>query len=467
MEGDAAVSVFSTWAIAHGHLACAYQLGSGKGLPSLVQPYTLIPPLYPLFTGVLAALFRIGHSVPYPTPAQLGPHCSTAVHAMYQWALASHVILPTIRLAYFSWLVLLAGVVALLRASGRGRCRWEPVTLVLIACAPPTFTCLTEYFHPQDIVAMGLILIGLARVRQSKWVWAGVFLGLAFTTQQFALLVLAPILIVAPRSQRLKFLAGAAGAAAVVVSPFIILTSGKAFRATVIGSGFTKSFGGTVLWETHPQGALLFLLSRILPAVLAIGLAVWAVQRLGPRILEPVPLISLIATAFSFRLVLEENLFGYYFMAVAVMLIVLDVVNHRFRRYLVAWFLLDMLAFNPVPWGFASNGQAWGLTARLLLPIFIAIIALLFLVVDAARRRFRADMLAWLFIVGLILTKIEWTAVPLRHTVPTWFWQIALVPTALALAVGPLVSAVRSHLDSELPLSSTRFDETVERMSNE
>jgi len=286
--------------------------------------------------------------------------------------------------------------------------------------------------------------------------------GTGVATQQFALLVFAPLLIVAPRNQRVTFLASAVGAIAVIDGPFIILTSGRALRATVIGSGFSSSTGGTVLWETHIHGSVLFTLSRILPVLLAMGLAWWAVRRLGPRVLEPVPLISLIATALSLRLVLEENLFGYYFMAIMVTLIVLDIVNHRFRQHLVAWLLLYMLAFSPIPWGFASNGKQWGLTLRLALPIVIAIVATLFLVVDVVRRRFRLDLLVWPLLVVLIFTEIAWTAVPDRHSLPTWFWQIVLVPTAVALAIGPLISSARGRIEPESHQTTYQLEDADE-----
>jgi hypothetical protein len=461
VQGDASVSVFSTWLIAHGHLACAYELPKGNALPSLVRPYTLIAPLYPVLTGIIAAIFRIGHSVPFPTATQLGPHCSTATTALYHWANKSQVIYPTIRIGYFAWLPLMAGVVALLRASGRGRCRWEPLTLLLIAVVPPVAMCITEYFHPQDLLAMGLILIGLARVSKNKWVWAGILLGLALATNQFALLVWAPLVVVAPKEQRNRFLASSILATAAIDLPFIILTSGRAFRAVVIGSGFIISpIGGTVFWETHAHGDTVFIVSRLLPILLALSLTWWAARRLGPRILEPVPLISLIATVLTLRLAFESNLWGYYFMPLAVMLIVLDVTRHRFRRYLIVWIAIFMLAFNPIPWGFMSNGRPWGLSARLEIPMYIMIVALLFVVIDVVRRRYHVELLVWLAIAILIFIKIPWTAYPDRHLLPTYLYQIVLVLGGGALAISPLISAIRNAHERNHHFDLTEGDQT-------
>ena len=376
-QGDALESVLSTWAIAHNHLACAYPATSTARFP-----FPLIAPLYPLLSGAIAAVAQIGHGVPFPSQSALGPHCSTAVSAISQWSARADAMSPTIQLGYLGWAVLMAGVVAVLRASGRGRCGWEPVTLILIACVPPMFMTVQRFFHPQDLVAMGLALGGVACARRGWWVWAGVLLGLAVTSQQFALLVLAPLLVAAPAGYRGRFAAAASGAAALIVVPIIAVTSGRAFNAVAIGSGNTPSGGGTVLWELHLHGALLVAVSRVLPLALAMALAWWAKRHLGPAVLEPVPLISLVATSLCFRLVFEQNLFGYYFMALAVSLVLLDVLHGRIRGQLVAWLALVMLAFDPVPWG--------------------------------------SD--------------------PLSYRVPIWCWQALLVSGGIALASGPLAT---------------------------
>jgi hypothetical protein len=168
-------------------------------------------------------------------------------------------------------------------------------------------------------------------------------------------------------------------AATIVVGPFMVVTSGGVVNA-VTGAGTTPSIGNTVLSEMHLHGLALVTLSRITPIVLAVVLGWWVSQRLGSAALEPVPLVALAATSLTFRLVFEVNLFGYYFMAVAVSLIMLDVIRRRISVYLLAWLALVTLAFDPLPWG---ND-------------------------------------------------------PLSQAIPVWLWQIVLVPIALALAAGPL-----------------------------
>ena len=406
---DTPLSAYATWAIAHGVPSCAYPPTTFSG----------VAPLYPLISGGFAAMTRIGHSVPFPSQAALGPHCSTAIAAVSRWSIRSGAIVPTMRLGFLGWLVLMAGLVALLRTSGRGRCRWEPTVLILVAWVPVIAMPLQEFFHPEDLMAMGFSLGCLACVRRGLWFWAGVLIGLAIASQQFALLFLAPLMMVPSWNRRFRLVGAAIGTVAVIVVPLIVITSGGVTRA-VTGAAATPSAGRTVLSAMHLHGPVLFALSRVLPIVLALALAAWAVRRFGQTVVEPLLLVSLIATSLTFRLVFEVNLYGYYFMAVALLLIVLDILRGRIRMYLVAWLILVSLAFMPLPWGY----DPWG------------------------------------------------------NGLPIWLWQILLVPSALGLALGPLISAAdvptcsescvhapqRMRLDKTTPLGSRLMSGRIEQV---
>jgi hypothetical protein len=379
--GDSSVFVYSAWAIAHGHFACAYPPASSIDFP-------LIAPLYPLVAGGLSALFGFGNSHPFPTQVALGQNCTNAVKAMTRWSLHAGVISPTLELGYVGWLVLLIGTVALLRSVGRGATGWEPATLIALACAPPVFMCVQSWLHPQDLMAMGFILGAMALVRRGSWAWAGVLLGLAVMSQQFALLGIAPLLILAPTNRRVRFISSVVLTATVIVTPLAIFTSGRALKAAIIGSGFTPAERGTYMSELHLHGTIVLTFSRILPILAAMALAKWAINRLGEFVFEPVAFFSIIATSLSFRLVFEENLWGYYLMAVTTLFILTDVVRQRFRWELIGWLAVAFLAYYPLPWGYD----------------------------------------------------------PLNFSVPDWIWQVALCPTAVALAAGPLITEIRGHV---------------------
>jgi hypothetical protein len=432
---DAFETVFSTWAVAHGHMSCIYSPGNKP-----IYPY--VEPLYPLLSGVAAALMQIGHGTAFPTQAQLGSHCSSAISAMTHWSAQSGAIGATLRIGYLSWFFLLGGAVSLLRAVGRGRCVWELLSVLVLACASSVILCLQEAFHPQDLIALGLALAGVASALRGKWVWAGLWLGLAFITQQFSLLALAPLFVLAPSTQRIKFASAVVGVVAVVIAPLVVLTSGRAIRAGLIGSGFSPSSegGGTLLWETHVHGFFQFVLSRLMPIVCALVLAWWASRKLGPAALEPVALVSIIATSLTFRLVFEENLFGYYYMAIVVMLILLDVTRGRVRLGVVALLTTFFLWHDPVAWAFPYPHL---LNIRHWIPAAVALVALGFFAYDVARRRFHPFFLAWIVFITFIFVRIPGDARSFPILLPLWLWQTLLVSSALALAVDPVVSLAR------------------------
>lgn len=452
-EGDAAESIYSTWSIAHGNLACAYPPTGVYHLNELASPFALAPPLYPLISGAAAAILRIGHAVAFPTSDQLGRQCIHAYTTLFKWSVKSGAILSTVHLGYLAWPALLAGVVALLRASGRGRRGWEPFALLVVACTAPALTCLTYYFHPQDLLAMGLILGGVACSFKNRWLWAGVLLGLAFCSQQFALLVGAPLIIVAPAGRRLRYATGALIAGVLIDVPMIVSTSGRAAKIILLGSSRVgsniRSTGGTLLWELDLRGPLLFLLARVLPVVASLALAWWASRRLGERLLRPIPLISFIATSLAIRLVFEENLFGYYFMAAAVSLVVLDVAVGRIRGSFIAWLALVTLAFNPAKLGFTSNLTSWSEQLYYAIPVLLVALATVSLVVYAVQRRVKLYKIVWLVLVSLTCELKIWGLTHSIFIVPNWLWQVILVPTALVLSLSPLMRAINEGVSDE------------------
>ena len=283
--GDSFESTYATWAVSHGHVACMYP-PHGKAIT------TYAAPLYPLLSAGVVAVTQIGHGTAFPSAAALGDHCQTAVHAMTKWSLMAGVKDATLRLGFLSWLYLLVGLIWFLRASGRGRCGWEPTTAILVACLPPVWWSIEFFFHPQDLVAMGFALAAMACALRSQWVAAGILVALAVLTQQFALLVALPLLIVAPAGARVRFVGAASVTGLLVVGPLLALTSGSAARFIFLGSGDAVGRGGTLLWELQLNGAPLVVFSRIVPLALSLVLAWFVAKRLGPMALQPAALIA-------------------------------------------------------------------------------------------------------------------------------------------------------------------------------
>jgi uncharacterized membrane protein len=84
---------------------------------------------------------------------------------------------------------------------------------------------------------MALILGALACVRRGYWGWTGILLALAVTSEQFALLVLTPLAVIALSNRRVRFFGAAVATATVILAPLIVITSGWVMGAVLLGSG--------------------------------------------------------------------------------------------------------------------------------------------------------------------------------------------------------------------------------------
>lgn len=327
---------FTSWSIAHGQFTCSY-------VPHLIQE----GPLYALLSAPVEWMLRIGSTAPFPTAAQMGPHCSHAIDSVNAWASQASPVNGSLLAAYLVWIPLLCGVIALLRACGRGRCGWEIATAIAVAVTPSVFMCLHEWFHPEDLLCMGLLLGGLACVRRGAWSWSGVLTGLALTSQLFGVLVLAPLLVLAPGRSRFKYAGAACGSFLAVYVPLGVATHGR-ILSILTGTSVTDE-GFALLGQARLHGVVLVIVSRMLPIFGSMGLALWLRTRLGARSLEPVPLVALVGLSFALRLVFEVSIYGYYFMALAVSMVLLQVLEGKVRPWTVLWFEGVALAFLP-PW---------------------------------------------------------------------------------------------------------------------
>ena len=122
----------------------------------------------------------------------------------------------------------------------------------------------------------------------------------------------------------------------------------------------------------------------------SVVLALWARRRLSNAVMEPVVLLSLLATSLAIRLVFEGGLYGYYFMASAVAIVLLDFV----------------------------------------------------------RRKFRIEVILWLAIVALVFSPLRVGHDRLTYGVHMWVWQLVLVPPTVALAISPLVARIKRQRSS-------------------
>jgi len=433
---DTQESVYSTWAIAHGEMGCAY--------PSVTQPgEPPAAPLYPLLSGGIAAIARIGHGVAFPSTAALGPGCRLGLAAMNHWLVRSGSLIPTTWIGCVAWLALMAGVIAWLRTSGRGRCGWEPVTLLFVAGLLPVWMCVQTFFHPQDLLALGLSLSAMACARRDRWLMAGVLIALAVLSQQFALLVAAPLFVLAPAARKIRLTGAAVLTGVIVVLPLTVFTSGRALRAIALGTGDNPSQGGTVLWETHAYGVAGVLLYRVAPIAVSVLLSWWVLRRLGPRALGAVPLMSLVAVSLGLRLVFEANLFTYYFMALTVTVVLLEATRGSIRRTVVAWLValtivicrISVMPFGTTRWGMYLQND--------LIPLVLGAAVVLAIVAQFLRGGDRRNLWPWVAVAAVDLFTLLPGGNQFSAGQVIWFWQIVLVVPGILLAAQPLRSSIQ------------------------
>ena len=332
--------------------------------------------------------------------------------------------------------------------------------MVTVALLPPVWLCVEGTFHPEDLFAMGLSLLAIASARRAAWAWAGLWVGLALVAQPFALLVATPLLVLAPARSRLRFVGSALTCLAVILLPLAVVGSEQVkggflhqLQTGIQNGSGNVAINGTVVWELQLSGTWLVLVSRVMPIALSFLLACWVRRRLGERSLEPVALLTLIAVCLGLRLVFEETLFSYYFMALMVALVLVDVARGHVRVPTVAWITVVSFVFGVMsPYVRVFHDHGWSEDARNVTAVVIIVMAFSLLARNVLRRR-TSDALVWVAV--LVATLVAWdvSGNPFGYDLPVWFWQIALVLSGLALAARPLA---REVMGSDTPSDSGR-----------
>lgn len=332
MPGDFNESAIPAFAMARGEFHCAYPTANQSS----------VPPLYPMVAASVIALTGLSNmKIPESGAAARG--CPSSEVGAIDWHSPVLLLWP---IGLLGWPVLLAGFVLVVRASGWGRTKLEVLGPCLMACIPALAGTLINYFHPEDLFAMGLILGALAAHLRRRWFAAGVLIGLACCAKQYAVLAALPLLVVTPSRDRWRLLLGAVGIGAIVIVPLGIATGRGMFDA-LLGTNATPVGSATVVARLGLQGAARTVVSRCCPLILAAIVTLWAQSRIKTAVRQPVVLTALLATSLALRLVFEVNTFDYYLMALSVALIVADVAAGSIRLETIAWILAAGTLYPP------------------------------------------------------------------------------------------------------------------------
>jgi hypothetical protein len=255
-----------------------------------------------------------------------------ATNSLPQWYRAQGL------LGILGWLVLAAGGWSLLRAAEADSPARTAALFVFLAILPSATSAIVQFFHPQDIVSLGLALAAMGQTIRGRWVLTGALFGLAVLTKQFALLLVLPAIVVAPDARsRLRLGVTTLVVAAAGLLPFLV----SAPRATLENfSGFSAGgavSGATVLTLSGVSGTVASAVARDAPVLFAAALCLWALSRRGPWLRRPEALVALGLACVSGRLVFESVVFPYYLLAPSVLFFLLDLVARRSPYRSLAW----------------------------------------------------------------------------------------------------------------------------------
>lgn len=217
--------------------------------------------------------------------------------------------------------------------------------------------------HPEERLCSSLCVMALLFARKRPVV-AGILLGSALATKQWALIAVAPVLIAAPRERRMLLALVAGGVAALVTLPLLIADPHAfihALNRPAFGLGEMRNgnvWGFTAIQHLIPLGdghetvgylvpTWLQHLAHPLVAALTIGLGLAALR--SRRAIDPLALLALL---MLLRCALDPWDHAYY--------------HAPFLAALIAW---EVVEARRVPW-VSALGAAWlGIVFKLQLPL--------------------------------------------------------------------------------------------------
>jgi hypothetical protein len=376
-ETDAHAITSPTTAISHGDLRAAER-----------QTVIPNPPGYPLLMSPLVLAFRPWIGAPRwcdnkPIPAILQKPEAAFFRSILMPCADQHPArgrpLPIwyrsqAVLAFLAWIVLAVGAVMLLRAAGAGRGVGEAVLVFGLAALPAASDAIAWTFHPQDLMSTGLACAGLAQALRRRWVLVGVLFAVAFLCKQFAILPLIAVVAASPTWRtRVATLLPWAGVVALGVLPFYVMAPVDTVHAltAVYVAGVKIVRTPTMVGVLGIDERLKIQIARDAPLVLSAGLALWAWWRARSRLLTGPALVGLALACLATRLVFEVGILNYYFLAVGVALLLVDLTSRRPPVLSAAWIIATRYG---LPWMVPHS--AAGLTAAVFLVLALVAVGL-------------------------------------------------------------------------------------------
>lgn len=237
-------------------------------------------------------------------------------------------------------------VVAKMRPNGK---QWIFVVLLLgLLLSSPLTAKALAWGHPEELVGALLCVVAVVLANRGQVTLAGVSLGLAIATKQWAALAI-PLVIVACPRQRVRLVVIAAGVAGVFILPMLIGDPSR-FLAQNLQAGMpsvnTDTFGVTAtnIWFPYAKlggvvvngssSAMVYRLPAALatiahPLVLLLGVALPVVYWLRTRGRSADDILLLLALVFLLRCVLDPVTLSYHHLPFFVVIACYETLGRR------------------------------------------------------------------------------------------------------------------------------------------
>jgi glycosyl transferase family 87 len=240
--------------------------------------------------------------------------------------------------------LLAAGALSLylVRALARRGRSWTTCVVGLgVLVNPLTYSAL-KYGHPEEVLGGALCVAALLAAARRRPLAAGILLGCAIATKQWAALAVLPVLIAAPRGARVRLVGVAAIAAVALMLPMVIGDPGRfadAQRAIGISKPFQHTVTASNVWFQFADGSTqqgvtqyslpgwLGALTTPLVIAVAFALSLAYVRRRGGA--EPEAALGLLALILLLRCLLDPLAYSYHHVPFLMALVAWEALRRR------------------------------------------------------------------------------------------------------------------------------------------
>ncbi len=264
--------------------------------------------------------------------------------------------------------------VALARRSRTGN--WAPLVAALAVLTPASVAAAGNG-HPEELLGGALCVAAVLLAHGRRTVWAGVALGLAIATKQWALIAVVPTLLAAPATSRVRVALVGAAAALAFYTPFIAQDPHAFITATRGEARVESAATPETVWlsassdrQVHVAGSPTLTYNAIPPWVppvshaLIVLAALPFAAALWRRHLQATQALALLALLFLLRCVFDPVDQDYFHVPFLLALLATEVTAAAFPAVTLfavggLWLSFGVLHGSTDPWLGAAVYLGW------------------------------------------------------------------------------------------------------------